>query len=185
MEQKVDIISMSIAMPSGSTALKKKVELAKGDGIAMIGSRGDRGNNTESVYPAEYGEVISISSLTNFGKRTDSTETDAQYFFQGENVSIPAEPSYLESQKHASGSSVATAMAAGVAALILSCRRLGNKEKEMDRLKTVKTVFDRMTLPENDKYVRPWRVFKDERIGKQEGLLWLKGQFGSKGDFCC
>ena len=176
---------MSIALPSGVPRLEKAVESAKRDNMVMVGSRGDRGNNRESVYPADYDEVVSISSLTSFGKRTESTETNAQYFFQGENVSIPAESTYLESQKQVSGSSVATALAAGVAALTLSCRRLGNEEKDMDRVKTVKAVFDRMTLPEKDKYVRPWMVFRDQRIGKPEGLSWLRAQFGENGDFCC
>ena len=176
---------MSIAMTTGSKSLETAVELAKMDNIVMIGSRGDRGSNREIVYPADYDEVISISSLTNYGKKTGSTETIAQYFFQGENVIIPAEPSYLESQKRASGSSVATALASGIAALTLSCRRLGDSDKKVDRLKTVKTVFDRMTLPDQDKYVKPWKVFKDESMGQEEGRLWLKSNFGSQGDFCC
>lgn len=176
---------MSIAITTGSKNLEKAVEQAKMDNIVMIGSRGDRGNNRETVYPADLNEVISISSLTNFGKKTGSTETVAEYFFQGENVSIPAEPSYLESQKRASGSSVATALASGVAALTLSCRRLGDNEKRVDRIRTVRTVFDRMTWPDQDKYVKPWKVFKDEPMGDEEGWLWLKSNFGNKGDFCC
>lgn len=176
---------MSIALPSGVPRLQKAVESAKGEDIVMVGSRGDRGNNQERVFPADYAEVISISSLTSLGKRTESTETNAQYFLQGENVSIPAEPTYLESEKYASGSSVATALAAGVAALTLSCRKLGNEETDMERIQTIKTVFDHMTLPEKDRYVRPWMFFKDQRIGKQEGISWLKAQFGENRQFCC
>ena len=180
----MDVISISIAMPTASKTLEKAIEHAKSDNIVMIGSRGDRGGNREMVFPADLDEVISISSFTNLGKKTGSTETSAQYFFQGENVSIPAEPSYLESQKRASGSSVATALAAGIAALTLSCRRLGDDEKRVDRIKTVRSVFDRMTLPDQDRYVRPWKVFKDENMDHEEGWLWLKSNFGSKGDFC-
>lgn len=72
---------MSIALPSGVTRLEKAVESAKGDNIVMVGSRGDRGNNGECVYPADYDEVISIFSLTSFGKRAESTEANAQYFY--------------------------------------------------------------------------------------------------------
>ena len=171
-------------MPTPSKPLEKAIESAKSNNIVMIGSRGDRGGNRDLVYPADYDEVISISSYTNLGDKTGSTETSAQYFFQGENVSIPAEPSYLESQKRASGSSVATALAAGIAALTLSCRRLGDNETKVDRIKTVKSVFDRMTLPDQDKYVRPWKVFKDENMDAEEGWQWLKSNFGTKGDFC-
>jgi subtilisin family serine protease len=175
---------MSLALPNSSSSLEAEVANAKNEDIVMISSRGDSGNNRENVYPADCGDVISISSLTNYGKLTESTETNARYFFQGENVSVPAEPSYLESQKHASGSSVATALAAGLAALIISCRRLGNEEKDIKRTRTVTTVFDRMTQTENDKYVRPWKVFKDTRLGKEQGMSWLRAQFGNNGDFC-
>ncbi len=105
-------------------------------------------------------EVISNSSLTNIGQRTDSTETNVQYFLQGEHISIPAEPSYLKSEKYASGSSVATALATAISVLTISCRRLGDGKKEIERIKTVRTAFDRMTLPEKDKYVKPWTVLR-------------------------
>ena len=174
-----------MALTTTSKHLDNAIERAKMDNIVMIGSRGDRGNNREAVYPADLNEVISISSLTNFGKKTGSTETIADYFFQGENVCIPAEPSYLESQKQASGSSVATALASGVAALTLSCRKLGDNGKKIDRIRTVRTVFDRMTLPDQDKYVKPWQVYKDEPMAQEEGWIWLRSNFGNKGDFNC
>lgn len=68
---------MSIAIPDGSKALRKAVEKAKANNIVMFGSRGDRGYNRGTVYPAE---VISISSCTKFGKPTELAETDARYF---------------------------------------------------------------------------------------------------------
>ncbi len=176
---------MSVTVqPSG--ALRKAVESAKSANIVMFGSKGDRGNNQQDVYPADYSEVISISSLTQFGKGTDSTETNAEYFFQGENVTIPAESSYLESQHQVSGSSVATALAAGVAALVLSCRRIGNESKDIDRVKTVETVFEHMAADDKQvKYVQPWKVFEDQRTAKPQGMSWLKAQFGERGRFCC
>lgn len=90
----------------------------------MFSSRGDGGADREKAWPADYDSVTSVSSLTYFGTCPDSAESTAAYFSQGENVSISAEPSYLEPQKHASGSSMATALAAGLAGLILTCRRL-------------------------------------------------------------
>ena len=145
-----------------SAALERAVESAKKDNIVMFGSKGDHGNNRQDIYPADYNEVIAVSSLTQFGKGRDSTETNAQYFLHRENVTIPAEASYLESQHQVSGSSVETALAASFAALVLSCRRIGHKDKEMDRVKIVKTVFEHMATKDKlVKYVQPWKVFKD------------------------
>lgn len=62
--------------------------------------------------------------------------------------------------KHASSSSVARALAAGVAALVLSCRRLISKSQRMDRIQTVTNVLDPMTGRDDDKYVKPGEVFK-------------------------
>lgn len=172
---------MSHTLPNTTDNLKDAVKLAKDNNIVMFSSRGDRGANREKVYPADHDGVIFILFFTNFGRPTESTETNAHYFFQGENVSIPAEPSYLESQKHASGSSVATALAAGVASLVLSCRRLVNKKQNMDRIQMVTNVFQAMTAGDKDRYVKPWEVFNDKRMGAEEGLLWLDRKFGIHG----
>ena len=159
--------------------LTSAIEAAKSKDIVIIGSKGDQGNNQESVYPADYDEVISISSLTNFGKQAESTELNASYFFQGENVRIPAEPSYLEPQGHASGSSVATALAAGVAALILSCSRLANERELENRIDTVKYKFRQMVAHDKKpgRYVQPWLFFMDERMSLEEGEEWLRKFF--------
>ena len=170
-------------MPKGSSKLQKAVASAKSHDIIIFGSRGDQGNNQERIYPADHVEVISISSITKFGKRAETTEPNASYFFQGENVRILAEPCYLEPQVFASGSSVATASAAGVAALILSCRKLGGGEARKDRISAVRRVFHQMTADEgrSRKYVKPWLVFKDEQLSQSDGLNWLTTRFGKAG----
>ena len=182
-EQKVDIISISITMPTSSQRLQKAIEYAKSDDIVIFGSRGDQGNNQERVYPADYAEVISISSLTQFGKRAQSTESNASYFLQGENVRIIAEPCYLEPQRYASGSSVATALAAGVAALILACFKLGGSKAKISRIRMVRNVLewmiDKEVRPKN--YVKPWLVFMDQKMNDERGSEWLKARFGERG----
>ena len=167
-------------MPEDSPKLQKAVKSANSHDIVMFGSRGDQGNNQEKIYPADYDEVISISSLTKFGKWAETTEPNASFFFHGENVRILAEPCYLEPQVTVSGSSVATASAAGVAALILSCRSLGGSEAGKHRNRAVKTVFRRMTDDEGGsrKYVKPWLVFKDDRLHQGVGSDWLTARFG-------
>lgn len=179
---------MSIAIENGSPDLEQAVLAAQIAGIVIFGSRGDSGNNQSKVYPADYNGVISISSLTNYGKPTDSTEFKANYFVVGENVKIPVETSYLEKQQRASGSSVATAIAVGVAALTHSCRRLGNPDREFNRSKLIKKAFEHMVQSNPNypnRYLRSWKLFPDERKTDQEGEEWLKSQFGPEGFFCC
>ena len=173
---------MSITMPRGSGKLEKAVESAKSDDIVIFSSRSDQGNNHEEIYPADLVEVISISALTNFGKRAETTEPNARYYFQGENVQIPAEPCYLEPQVRASGSSVATALAAGVASLVLSCRWLGGSEARKERYRAVNKVFGQMTdkEPGSSRYVKPWRVFDYENVSENDGLKWLETRFGNR-----
>ena len=174
---------MSITIPTYSSTLQKAVESAKSEGIVIFGSRGDQGKNQKDIYPADYIEVISVSSLTKFGELAETTEPKASYFFQGEDVRILAEPCYLEPQLHASGSSVATALAAGVAALILSCRGLGGSEARRDRIEAVKKVFDCMAYNEPGfrRYVQPWRVFTEEKMSQEVGRSWLMTRFGENG----
>lgn len=105
---------MSVVLPSGVPRLEKAVEAARRVDVVKVGSRGDHDSNREIVYPADHDELVSISSFTSFGKRIESTETFAQYFFQGENSAFLPNPA-ISSHKSKPLS-----------------RRLGNEEREMD-----------------------------------------------------
>lgn len=176
----MDVISISLVARSTSAKLKKAVARAMAKNIVVFATRGDRGNNHEHVYPADYDAVRSISSFTSLGKSTESAETNADYFLEGENVGIPGEPSYLEPQTFASGSSVATAFAAGVASLVLSTHKMVKASRKMDRQKNVKAAFALMT--EKDAYVRPWKVFKSQRMDAEKRIKKLEEVFAEEED---
>lgn len=171
-------------MTEKSPNLTEAVASAKSNDIVIIASKGDRGNNQDIVYPADYDEVISISSLTHFGKQAGSTEPNASYFCLGEDVVIPAESSYLEPQGRASGSSVATAIAAGVAALILSCSRLADKTATKERIKIVEDYLHRMTADSREpaRRVQPSLIFRDKRMDVSSGVKWLQKHFEDDDD---
>lgn len=79
---------------------------------------------------------------------------DYEYAIQGINVAAGKVP-FLESKDCISGSSVSTAIAAGLSSLILACDQLAKKRKiyeQGDRAKIVKRHFGKM-LALNKKYI--------------------------------
>jgi hypothetical protein len=81
-----------------------------------------------TAYPANYEQVISIGAATDMGAETpESAGGKADYLFSGHDVAV--ETSIFGADKCPqviSGTSVATAIAAGVASLILACGRLSS-----------------------------------------------------------
>ncbi|KAK3948552.1 hypothetical protein QBC32DRAFT_327684 [Pseudoneurospora amorphoporcata] len=120
-ERDVHIISMSWTIdvkdsdPSGS-ALDRAVKAAAEKGILMFCSASDKGANAQYTYPAK-----ATTNIFKIGAAKDSGAVDEwvgdqsliDFTFPGNKVDLEG--------KHVSGSSVATAYAAGLAALILYC----------------------------------------------------------------
>jgi len=162
----VDIISMSFALEKNNRDLERAVLAAKGEGIVIICSTADRGNNQPKVYPADCGEdkdTIKIAACDEMGYPAQYASGAAHYYFQGENIVTDI----LNSTSTVSGSSVATALAAGVASLILACGRLDKDGvSNEERNKRVRTWFDKMQGEgTNSKYVRPWIKFGEAERG--------------------
>lgn len=101
--------------------LRKAVSDAHTDNIVMICSTADDGRNQDYSYPARYEETIGIAACNAYGTLLkNATETDARYYVPGKNVNAGVAP-FLSSTPEVSGSSAATAIAAGLASLTLSC----------------------------------------------------------------
>ena len=67
-EQKVDIISMSLGGPSNEPELQKAIQHAVSSGVLVVcaaGNEGDGDERTEEFsYPAAYNEVIAVGSVS-------------------------------------------------------------------------------------------------------------------------
>lgn len=131
------------------------------------------------------------------GERTpESTGSTPDLLLPGEDILVEATFLGLnEWPTKASGTSVATAIAAGLASLILSCGRLAfyagmvdmDQEEqteflEMQRKKqrhNVLKVFDMMKANASDTpYVRPWTVFNQGEWGEAGSTLdWIIDTF--------
>jgi len=152
LKQKVDIISMSISMldpgldpgrdPGRDGGLQKEAFEAADKGVIIVCSTHDEGTRTTTSYPAGWKKlkdnIIVITACDEYGHllrdfaRKD--EDNFTYKLQGQNVAASVIP-FVESSDSISGSSVSTALAAGLSSLILTCdklARLGEKEPETE-----------------------------------------------------
>ncbi len=67
-EQKVDVISMSLGGPIGSMAEKRAAELADAAGIIIVAATGNDGSGKVS-YPAGFPTVIAVGAISEDSKR--------------------------------------------------------------------------------------------------------------------
>jgi Subtilase family len=194
-QAQVDIISMSAALFKTEMDLEREIKEANSKGIVVISSMAGEGYNKTEAYPAIYPSVLGIAAANAQGKETlESVKADADYLFQGENIFTRV--TYLGSenpQQAISGTSVATAIAAGVASLSLACHRLALSTKSNEeawinhktfREKIVRSVFDKMIEVPKSKYVTPWRVFpetEDKWSGGEatDVCKWIAEHFGN------
>ncbi len=193
-EAQVDIISMSAALFAEDADLETEIKAAIGEGIVVISSMAGEGYNKRKAYPAMYASVLGIAAANAQGKATlESVKEDADFLFQGENIS--AKVTYLGSehpQPEISGTSVATAIAAGVASLSLACYRLAlsaqsDKQSWERHIKLrntiVRNIFEKMMEDPKSKYVKPWKVFPETDVkwswGEARDVLdWIVKNFG-------
>ena len=159
---------MSLVMFNSSEKLIKAIEKATGsNGIVMLCSTADDGNNYQIVYPASHPSVLAIAACNAFGKVTQySTETDSDYHFQGQDImtSLRGDDHHASTRVQVSGSSVATAMAAGIVSLIIACHRILEEAKGMqgDRRRNVvvEQILKTKMVEKDSKYVQPILFFK-------------------------
>ncbi|KAH0595438.1 hypothetical protein MHUMG1_06613 [Metarhizium humberi] len=192
-----DIISLSLTLDKEDVNLELAVNKAAASGAVILASVRGEGVNTEiKPIPAAYGNVLAIGSADGTGAASSGTlEGQARHLFPGER--IVAHTEYLgglDDAPNVSGPSVATAVAAGVASLVLSCNRFALfKKRDFKRpdyhhtlqVNVVKQIFEQMS---DGKYVRPWVFFKDEKAkpswGEGDSVLdWIEGKYrGIKDD---
>ncbi|KAI0099044.1 hypothetical protein GGR51DRAFT_576438 [Nemania sp. FL0031] len=158
-EERADIISMSLAtyeLDSGGR-LVAEIQNAKSEGVLMLCATHDEGLNVVRSYPANIDGTVTIAASNQFGGVTENAPSshDYDYRFHATNITIGVVP-FIQSEEAISGSSVATAIAAGLSSLILSCRRLAigsAKEIKGWRCLIVKHKLDQ-TKDKNSKYVQ-------------------------------
>ena len=127
-----DDTGLKTAIQNAATGTSRK----NGRPILIFCSTADEGEYSGAVYPADYPEVIRVSATDKYGHRMTTAQADEV------NVLVPGDdfesdaPSYIHesgekrSIPRVSGSSVATALAAGIASLALVLLRIFNGAEE-------------------------------------------------------
>jgi hypothetical protein len=144
--------------------LREAVECADRSGIILLCS----GNESHHrwVFPASYEETINIGCCKPDGFPTDGDSWKADFLFLGEQIVVDEVP-FLESQKKISGSSIATAIATGLASLIFSCCYGAHLDLPLRwRRDMIHRMFDDMTRADT-KYVQPSIVFSENYFGEK------------------
>ena len=170
----VDIISMSLALYKECPGLEEWVKKASDKDILIFCSTADKGNNLQDTWPAKYGKhiqtVMAIAACDEYGKPLDWTqETGYNYRIHGKDILAGAVP-FLTSHDYVTGSSAATAIAAGLGSLILSCHHLaGNTKAKANpavpwRKSAVANRFDKMKKDDNASYVIPSNLCVPQEI---------------------
>jgi hypothetical protein len=175
-----------------SPELQHVVNIATLVGITVLGSATGEGYVNEEAWPANFDSVLSIGAAKLTGKETEESIRDSvKYMFPGKDILVST--SFLGSEpwkSEVSGTSFATAVAAGVASLILACRRLALSTQErprrwrrdsMYRSKIVGDAFNEMSA-NRGRYVKPWTVFYQDEgrpsWGEADNILnWVKERF--------
>ncbi|GAP85242.1 putative peptidase S8 subtilisin kexin sedolisin [Rosellinia necatrix] len=196
----VDVISMSFTIISKEedSELKEALALAGQRGIAVLCSAHDEGTRVDHAWPASHqGDyMLVVAACDEYGRLL--REMDATRYscmLHGKNVAAGVIP-FLEPNDRITGSSVATALAAGLSSLALACDRLVDptedihKTNNRGRASSIKKRFGTMQSTSQSKYVLLDKfagIDQKMRVGQEtdaESILsdWSAGWQGPKID---
>jgi hypothetical protein len=119
---------------------------------------------TPNVWPADYDTTISVASATT-SAQIQRVDKPPDLIILGENMNVEA-PSYaIQKEKSVSGSSVATALASGIASLILTLAKTWQFSdwEKLKRRKTMLRVFEEYRKSKSIEipYLDPKELFSD------------------------
>ncbi|KAK3307832.1 uncharacterized protein B0T15DRAFT_86228 [Chaetomium strumarium] len=180
----VDVISMSFTMLDSHDDLKTQMNIANTKNIVMVCSYHDEGSRVFEAWPAAHqsSSKMVIAACDKYGKLIrDVAENDKPlYDYKVEAVDVPAGAiPFLDSNDRISGSSVATALVAGLSSLILSCYRLAHPQLSANTryqqqkmpIDIIKEHLDRMRNGPADKYLLLENFAKTKEQSKDGSIL--------------
>jgi hypothetical protein len=190
-DKEVDIISMSFAIPEYynksdeyARKLTKQVKQADDKKIIQMCSHHDEGWNVDKYWPAQCGQPKIIVACNEYGVFPDREPGEYHYQIHGMDI-FTGSVTYLECKDTMSGSSVATAIASGLASLVLSCERLQSPNHQTDidrRQQLVNDAFEKMSDPRGGPFTSNKRYLQLGKFSNFAGIRfsWFDGLMARK-----
>ena len=177
----VDIISMSFGFPKGIESIQNEINKALNDNIIIFAAASNDGGNSGRAYPAWQDRIICIHSTDGYGNKASynpTAENDDNFSIVGQYIkSAWPDQNQPNATRRMSGTSFATPVAAGLAALILDwvSQAMPNM-KTFIRLKSydgMRRVLRLMTQERDPKYsyLSPFGFFGQKPAKIQEDIL--------------
>lgn len=187
----VDIISLSMGFEEWDEPLEKEIKDAISNKILFLAAASNYGTRRPMTFPARMPDVITIHAADYTGTAANTNPAivyGKQFTILGVDVKsawIPTEASRVPATHSMSGTSVATPVAAGVAALVLEFamqRDVTDKDTDnilgflrdyLKRQHGMNSVFNAMSQQTNGGdflNIVPWKVLcghRDDRIGRR------------------
>lgn len=154
-DQKVDMITMSLGSPNKVQVVRKAIQYAAERGVPTFVAAGNVGNTKEIFYPANYPETIAVGAIDEEFRRAPFSNTGRELDFMAPGVDIF---STVPNDWYAtlSGTSMACPFAVGVAALVLSYVKAGKSQVQLDSVEAYRDAFRKYTTPvRNGNYTDP------------------------------
>ena len=177
-DQKVDIISMSFGWEHEKPEVSEQIDRAKGKGILLFAAASNDGGFApeHGVYPGSHPLVYCIYSCDKFGKCSNFspgfTNNAGNFMFPGEDLAIlEADHKPVKGSVRQHGTSFATPIAAGTAAMVLDLARhelkdSGEVERRLRDYTGMSAVFQAMSRGTGNggqHHVKPWKLLGESK----------------------
>jgi subtilisin family serine protease len=187
----VDIISMSFGFVNHSRVIAQAIRHARNRGVLLIAAAGNNGSTEQVRYPARDTNVLCIHAATGFGNMFNGNPTrkdnTTNFALLGVALKGYAPAGQTPAEVRRSGTSQATAVAAGVAALIIQIMRDSEDEvrkmgwtpqsyasafSQLKDLDGMRKVFEKMSTQRGDyEIVTPWLLLDRVRAVEPSMVL--------------
>jgi hypothetical protein len=166
----------------------REMEILRNDAVLFFAAASNFGGNQRELFPARHPSVISIRQTNSEGSFTSASSPPDQNglaVFGTLGTEVPSVwlSSTHEDEVYKSGSSVATPIAAGIAAMILSYLNIGLHETGADPPSVVKKLWTRrgmlamfkklsLNMGNNCWFISPERFFIErDSVGRWAAII--------------